>query len=69
MSFINGRKIATLFLNGFSEGINMWSDYSPKLVESYKDVTSCIYYRNIISLDIMWKEFSNIWDTDKGKDF
>lgn len=69
LSFINGRKIATLFLKGFSEGINMWSDYSPKLVESYKDATSCIHYRNIISLDIMWKEFSNIWDSDKGKDF
>lgn len=69
LSFINGRRISTLFLNGFNEGIKKWTDYSPKSVESYKDVTSCIYYRNINSLDIMWKEFSAIWETDKGNDF
>jgi hypothetical protein len=69
LSFINGRKIATLFLNGFNEGTKKWIDYSPKSVEAYKDVTSCIYYRNINSLDKMWKEFSAIWESEKGKDF
>jgi hypothetical protein len=69
LSFINGRKTATLFLNGFNEDIKKWTDYSPKSVEGYKDVTSCTYHRNINSLNIMWKEFSTIWETDKGKDF
>ena len=69
LSFINGRRISTLFLNGFTEGIKKWTDYSAKSVETYKNVPSCIYYRNISSLDIMWKEFSAIWETDKGNDF
>lgn len=69
LSFINGRRISTLFLNGFTDGIKKSTDYSPKSVETYKSVPSCIYCRNISSLDIMWKEFSVIWETDKGNDF
>ncbi len=69
LSFVNGRRISTLFLNGFNEGIKKWIDYSPKSVEVFKEVTSCIYYRNTSSLDIMWKEFSSIWESNEGKDF
>lgn len=69
LSFINGRRVSTLFLNGYSNEIKLWSDYSPKLTDTFKDIKSSFHYRNTASLDIMWKEFSSIWESNEGKDF
>jgi hypothetical protein len=69
LSFINGRRISTLFLHGYSNEIQIWADYSPKPTDAFKDIKSSFHYRNTSSLDIMWKEFSSIWESNEGKDF
>jgi hypothetical protein len=52
LSFVNGRRISTLFLNGSNE-IQIWTDYSPKPTDAFKDVKSSFHYRNTSSLNIM----------------
>lgn len=70
LSFINGRRLSCLFSTGFNEGSKNWTDYSAKQVAAYKkNITSFHFNRNVNSLDLMWKEFSSIWQSDSGKDF
>ncbi len=69
LSFINGRRISALFLEGYNNEIKIWSDYSPKSTDTFKNIKSSFHYRNIFSLDVMWKEFSSIWEANDGKDF
>lgn len=70
LSFINGRKLSCLFTMGFDIDDKIWCDYNSKRVDTYKDVKTFLFYRNIQSLDLMWKKFSCIWQTsDGGKDF
>lgn len=70
LSFINGRRLSCLFTEGFNEGNKTWTDYNAKQVATYKkDITSFLFNRNVNSLDLMWKEFSTIWQSDSGKDF
>lgn len=69
LSFINGRKLSCLFTMGFNEDCKIWTDYNSKRVETYKDVKTFLFYRNIVSLNLMWKEFSTIWQSASGKNF
>lgn len=70
LSFINGRRISCLFSTGFNEGNKNWTDYNAKPVATYKkDMTSFFFERNTNSLNLMWKEFSTIWQFESGKDF
>ncbi|WP_157485345.1 hypothetical protein [Flavobacterium sp. ACAM 123] len=69
LSFRNGRKLSCLFLTGYNEEIKTWIDYRATRVKTYKNVESFLYDRNVQSLDLMWKEFSFIWQSDTGKSF
>jgi hypothetical protein len=69
LSFTNGRKLSCLFLTGYNEEIKTWIDYRATRVKTYKNVESFLYDRNVQSLDLMWKEFSFIWQSDTGKSF
>ena len=69
LSFINGRNISCLFLNGITNNKVVWTDFTSKSVDIYKDNFSPIFERNIVGMDCMWKEFSNIWAEKWGETF
>ena len=69
ISYINGRKTSSLLLNGYIQKSMIWSDYSPKSVDPFKEVKSSFYYRNIKSLQNKWEAFNKIWESDSGKEF
>lgn len=69
LSYINGRRLSCLFSTGFNKEIKTWTDYNPRQVETYKEVKNFLFFRNTNSLDLMWKEFNSIWQSERGKDF
>lgn len=69
LSFINGRKTTMLFVQGMHEDETIWTDYSGRLVDLYKNVHSWPSKFSIDGLTEIWRNFYNMWKDRDDRDF
>lgn len=68
LNFLNGRRTSALFISGFFENENKWTDYSHYSVDSYKYVNSwTVPFQSNFSA--IWKKFNELWSEEDDKDF
>ncbi|GAB3171648.1 hypothetical protein [Telluribacter humicola] len=64
LSFINGRRISALFIQGIFDNEEKWCDYTDYQVDIYKSAQTWTTLTGV-SFDELWKAFRNIWKEDK----
>ncbi|PSR51879.1 hypothetical protein AHMF7605_28625 [Adhaeribacter arboris] len=70
LSFINGRKCSTLFLQGTYEDEIIWTDYTPYSVAQYKTVISWPQHiHSTQGFNELWQNLWKIWINEVDKDF
>lgn len=69
LSFLNGRKVSPLFLQGIFEEDIIWTDYSSSWNEQYKPVFSWTPKLSIEGFNSLWQEFSNLWKYENDRHF
>lgn len=69
LSFINGRRCTTLFLEGIHENELIWNDYTPHKVDIFKTVFTWSIDDDISGLNSFWTNFCNLWSNRDDKDF
>jgi hypothetical protein len=65
LSFLNGKRCAPLFRQGFCESQLIWTDYSAHIVDSYRYVITWPQKHSIEGLNEIWLEFERLWKTDR----
>lgn len=68
LSFLNGRRVAPLFLKAYSNDEKLiWEDYSPYITDHHKYVQSWIPFRFDEEFCSLWNKFLNV--TESESDF
>lgn len=69
ITFLNGRRTAAIFSQGIYEHDVMWTDYSRKNIDPYKDIQSWTPKFTTEGFDVLWKKFSELWKDTNDKHF
>lgn len=69
LTFLNGRKTSTLFLQGICEDEEIWTDYSCYTVDSWKSVHTWIQRLSIDGINDLWNNFRKIWNKSDNQSF
>jgi len=69
ITFLNGRRTATVFLQGIYEDDVKWIDYSNKIIDPYKHVHSWPQKYSTNGLNELWQRFSSLWKNTDDKNF
>lgn len=69
LTFLNGRRISVLFIQGIYENDVIWSDYSSYFVDNYKPVFSWPSYANVDCIEKLWNKFIILWKDKENRNF
>lgn len=61
ITFINGRRTSALFIQGITENVVKWTDYSSYKIDPYKWVRTWSNSTSIEAFSALWKHFRLIW--------
>lgn len=65
LSFLNGRRVAPLFLKAYSSDEKIiWEDYSPYITDHHKYVQSWLPFRFDDEFCSLWNKFLNVTETE-----
>ena len=65
ITFLNGRRTAVVFLQGVYEDDIVWTDYSNKIIDPYKNVQSWLQKFSTDGVNELWQSFSSLWKDSK----
>lgn len=69
LSFLNGRRISSLFKQGIFEKNIIWTDYTDYSVDQYKAVHCWPQAHSIQGLNELWNCFSLMWKNEDDRNF
>lgn len=69
LSFINGRRCATLFHQGIYDNEVVWTDYTPSKLDLYKSVFTWSVYDDTSGFNDLWVNFHRLWSKKGDRDF
>ncbi|TDE18402.1 hypothetical protein [Dyadobacter psychrotolerans] len=69
LTFLNGRRTASLFIHGIFEERVIWTDFTDKFIDSYKSVKSWPGRHSIKGFNELWKRFRSFWSKPDDKNF
>jgi hypothetical protein len=69
LSFINGRRVATMFHQGIHEKEILWTEYAPYKLDLFSSVFSWSIYEDTSGFNDLWKNFVKIWADENNRDF
>lgn len=61
ITFINGRRTSALFIQGITENVVKWTDYSSYKIDTYKWVRTWTDSTSVKAFSELWKRFRSIW--------
>ncbi len=61
ITFINGRRTSALFIQGITENVVKWTDYSSYKIDTYKWVRTWTVSTSVKAFNELWKRFRSIW--------
>ena len=64
LSFLNGRRVAALFVHGIFEEESIWCDYTNYNIDLYGSAVSWWKDSDTENLNKLWYEFYQAWDND-----
>lgn len=69
LTFLNGKKTAALFAQGIFEEQIIWTDYTPYIIDSHKNLQSWSRTYETKEFNSLWKIFRSIWVVGENKNF
>lgn len=68
LTFLNGRKTSTLFIQGIFEDTEIWRNYTNFFIDTYKIVKTWPKRNVTLDFNDLWNKFSKIWKNcdDRG---
>lgn len=69
LSFLNGRRVETTFLQGSFQNEILWTDYSNYSFEIFKQATSWTMSRFDNEMNDVFVNFSNLWKNENDRNF
>ena len=69
LSFLNGKRVAAMFLQGIYSNEVIWCDFTDNVVDQFKHVISWPQKHSIKSLNELWQKFSSLWKDTDNKHF
>lgn len=69
LSFINGRRIATIFHQGIFDNKIIWTDYSGYKNDMYKIVFTWSVWDDTSNFNEIWNSFKKLWSNEMDRDF
>ena len=69
LSFINGRRCATLFHQGIYDNEVVWTEYTTHKLDLFKSVFSWSIWDDTSGFNDLWINFSRLWTDKNDKDF
>ncbi|MDA3884246.1 MAG: HEPN domain-containing protein [Candidatus Delongbacteria bacterium] len=68
LSFLNGRRLSSLFHTGIFENEFQWCDYNHYIVDPYKDIPNWTFISIKFNNDL-FKNFFKLWSDENDRDF
>lgn len=69
LSFINGRRVSTIFHQGICNQEVIWTDYSVYKSDIYKTVFNWSVWDDTSDFNNIWNSYKNLWSNDLDRDF
>lgn len=69
LSFINGRRTAPFFRQGYLSDQLKWTDYTPYFVSQFKSVKSWPQQHSINGISQLWNRFHELWSNKEDENF
>ncbi|NIJ52443.1 hypothetical protein [Dyadobacter arcticus] len=68
-SFLNGRRTTPIFIQGKSEGVVYWTDYSHSVADSYIPIDSWQVLNFPNRYEAIWENFVHLWEDESERTF
>lgn len=69
LTLLNGKKTAALFAQGIFEEQIIWTDFTPYIIDSHKNVQSWSRTNETKEFNSLWKIFRNKWCIKENRNF
>ncbi len=69
LTFLNGRRVSTVFHSGIFENNKVWSDYSNYSLDIHKSATSWTLSHSTEGLNELFQKFSTLWKDENDRNF
>lgn len=69
LTFLNGRRVSTVFHSGIFENNKVWSDYSNYSLDIHKSVTSWTLRHSTEGLNELFQKFTDLWKNENDRNF
>lgn len=69
LTFLNGKRCAPLFIQGYHDNNIIWTDFTPRHIDQYKDAITWPQKNSIEGLNDLWNSFVALRKDSRTRDF